>query len=537
MEFCRANVSSLADQLPSTHVKDMKTTDFGIVATSPTISKVKRAQTTMERMERKTTKTYGKRTTLDDLSLNHSVYRGSWEDGAIEDAIGFLQEPRKKKRTHRHNSFSREESATEFTESLHGGPAMLSQSVTKSQALQDKVEVCVAAQSDAVRDDANLETDANDRQLSSCRHIDRQGHAEQELDGPVEQAEPSDEPVVVVSVGDELSVEQGGRGVAGEPDMGIDKASSCRIGDEQFSKSEKRKKRETKENTPQEKYDPWADDPTLPQEHYKPRRSRFRGGDDVDGLVESIDFSKRPEAAIKIKKKSKLSRRKTTGGAIVVHVDDEEADRFGEVEEEPFQPSKSRASKTPVPTIEDDEGEADELLKADFPRPKRKRGRPKKQTGDELTSEAATSAIEEQKSSERAGGSSKRKGKKKDKKEPTASEQDLQENRQASDLEAGVEEAGEPTGRGKTAEVELHVEPEPSTPSPQRLTAQSLADKTNTADPTRTAPELQPTDTQTPKEGTKGPTRHSPISSSKVRYRVGLSRTARIEPLLRIVRK
>lgn len=46
---------------------------------------------------------------------------------------------------------------------------------------------------------------------------------------------------------------------------------------------------------------------------------------------------------------------------------------------------------------------------------------------------------------------------------------------------------------------------------------------------------------ETPKKSTKapdkGPDKHSPISSGKVGYRVGLSKRARIEPLLRIVRK
>lgn len=48
----------------------------------------------------------------------------------------------------------------------------------------------------------------------------------------------------------------------------------------------------------------------------------------------------------------------------------------------------------------------------------------------------------------------------------------------------------------------------------------------------------QPSSPQTPsKPAATGPDKHSPLNSSKVAYRVGLSKRARIEPLLRIVRK
>lgn len=40
-----------------------------------------------------------------------------------------------------------------------------------------------------------------------------------------------------------------------------------------------------------------------------------------------------------------------------------------------------------------------------------------------------------------------------------------------------------------------------------------------------------------PKSASTGPDKHSPLNNSKVAYRVGLSKRARIEPLLRIVRK
>ncbi|PYI11489.1 hypothetical protein BO78DRAFT_393423 [Aspergillus sclerotiicarbonarius CBS 121057] len=76
---------------------------------------------------------------------------------------------------------------------------------------------------------------------------------------------------------------------------------------------------------------------------------------------------------------------------------------------------------------------------------------------------------------------------------------------------------------------QTHPEPEPET-EPQEHQHQHQEEQT--PDPHhQTAP-------TTPLKPTKGPTKHSPISStSKVPYRVGLSRRARIAPLLKIVKR
>lgn len=56
--------------------------------------------------------------------------------------------------------------------------------------------------------------------------------------------------------------------------------------------------------------------------------------------------------------------------------------------------------------------------------------------------------------------------------------------------------------------------------------------------PSSPSPIQQPPSPQTPpKPAATGPGKHSPLNSGKVAYRVGLSKRARIEPLLRIVRK
>jgi hypothetical protein len=88
----------------------------------------------------------------------------------------------------------------------------------------------------------------------------------------------------------------------------------------------------------------------LPQESYEPRKSRSRRNNEyVDEIFETIDFSVRPEAIIKgKKKKSKINRRQTTGGAIVVPVDNE--DPFQDIDKESFEPAKSRPLKPEVET-------------------------------------------------------------------------------------------------------------------------------------------------------------------------------------------
>ena len=513
------------------------------------MSKIRRTQTTMERMERKASNTYGKNTTLDDLSLNRSVYEGSWEN-VVDDAIGFLEEPKSKKRKHRHQSQSQETSTSTHQESLAGS-----------------VEVSLVDADRGAHDNSDINDGAVHHEINQSAQDDVNTQNENALAPKSESAEGDVsikapelvEETVIANQEDPAVVEDNCKSNAQSKDESYsdqDELAYCdrrdhqtrEVGLTQSTKSEKRKKRKSKETITEEKYDPWADDPSLPQEYYKPRRSRFRGGDEIDELVEAIDFSKRPETAARIKKKSKLSRRKTTGGAIVVHVDEEEAaDPFGEVEERPFEPVKSRTSKTPIPTIEDDEPE--EVSKLESDPPKRKRGRPRKQAVNEPASEAATSAVEVAKNAGKPPKLERKNMKKKEKKErnltpPDVSAQEAeaededQEYDNDNKTSTDKAEAAAATAASDTApEIEPQNEPPPSTPSPKKPVSQPLVDKTNIASPARDPPKLQKPSEETPKEGGKGPTRHSPLSGSKVRYRVGLSRRARIEPLLRIVKK
>ena len=138
--------------------------------------------------------------------------------------------------------------------------------------------------------------------------------------------------------------------------------------------------------------DPLLDhDDEVAIEQYKPRPSRSRAGiahENVDELVASIDFSKRPEAALKSKEKDKkgLKRRKTDGGTILVHPDEDAVQSvpppaaIKSPHTSPKQASKEvpddqevKQAEVPPPIFKEPEPAATESSP-----PKRKRGRPKK---------------------------------------------------------------------------------------------------------------------------------------------------------------
>ena len=513
---------------------------FGNSATSPALPKIRRTQTTMERVGRKKSRTYGSNTTLDDLGLHRSTCEGSWEKSmdAVDDAIDFLGEPKRKKRKSQRDLQTQGQSTLSSPKNSRAQNNSISEDNTQKQLVFGNFEL-----RNALVFDGEDPKDSNSQVIMDNERLEGMSksivHHRQDLESPSKRngnpvsEMPTALPSVVVVNGKPFSylgkeVHQDEDELAGD---GEEPARS--------TKTSKRKKRKQEDSSQQDRFDPWADDPDLPQENYKPRRSRFRGGDDgVDELIETIDFSKRPEAVAKNKRKSKISRRKTTGGAIVVHVDEEEeGSPFVEVEERSFEPVKSRSSKTPVRSIEVEEG-PDEVVELEPDPPKRKRGRPKKEAGHTLASDAGTSVVEEPKPEGGPLSLSERSGKKKRKKR-TLTPPDIDEDDDEATHDAGpTEEAKEASEAGPTSDFKPDAEERPSTPSPRKSKSQPLNDKTNinTAS-VLPAPDLSKPDAQTPEKKGKGPTRHSPISSSKVGYRIGLSRRARIEPLLRIVKK
>ncbi len=261
----------------------------------------------------------------------------------------------------------------------------------------------------------------------------------------------------------------------------------------------------------------------LPVENYQPRPSRSRSGRQGGELLVPVDFSKRPETMAKRNRKSK--RRKTTAFEQLVREDTDEGDvlpiKASSKDSEPItevlkprdiQSKKFSDAGDPEPEVKTPK----EISRA---LPSKKRGRPKKQVlepQDELTTSTCNPSSPVKSNRAMSSGPPP-----KQPKEPVA-------------LDSELSSADE--------DFPLPTETNPIIPLPPCAPRSSLPPKLlpNPRSPSPTKPDPQPSSPlQTPPKTTpaKGPDRHSPISSGKVAYRVGLSKRARIEPLLRIVRK
>lgn len=306
----------------------------------------------------------------------------------------------------------------------------------------------------------------------------------------------------------------------------------------------------------------------LPVEKYQPRPSRSRSGQlDADLLV-PVDFSKRPEATVKGKRKNK--RRKTTAFEQLVHEEDEmdvfqvniaslkhaepliPVAKVDDVEErfiEPLiPPSKVNDEAANLNSARVDLLE--EGLKAP---PAKKRGRPKKQVQEARDREEPIQDPSSPTKSSKIAPSSrltKRKAK-----ISTSLDSDLssaEENPLPQNSDPPNPDISQPYPPPFTVRPPqpspTHSHKAPS--SPNKTRSPSPSNITNTINPDLKAhPTLQTP--PKPARGSygngngngdgnsshKGPDKHSPISSGKVAYRVGLSKRARIEPLLRILRK
>lgn len=283
---------------------------------------------------------------------------------------------------------------------------------------------------------------------------------------------------------------------------------------------------------------PGSDDITigLPAEQYKPRPSRSRSGRaDVD-LIIPADFSKRPETLAKRKK----NRRKTTA---FERPKNESEDDIEAVEtkhpivmiesqfEEASTTKDSKEKAIPVEKTKDLPQVQDGELRAKGSSPK-KRGRPKKhlqQSSEEpIPPKSQAKHLTTQSKCSIA---------------PVAAPTNTQCKKRKASIGPG------PLGISNSESSDEDICPNLNTrhqktvplkeasgpnhfPSPSPST-NSLPGFSSFLSPTKT---LDPPP-QTPQKISKGPDKHSPLNSGKVPYRVGLSKRARIEPLLRIVRK
>ncbi|KAI9716650.1 MAG: hypothetical protein M1812_005188 [Candelaria pacifica] len=314
----------------------------------------------------------------------------------------------------------------------------------------------------------------------------------------------------------------------------------------------------------------------LPKEQYKPRPSRSRSTRNADCLVEAVDFSKKPETLVK----ARIKRSKTLGAStksdslarsLKSSINLLENDRTIETERKGTEHLYSRHEKQE--TARDDVSDRETTTNKDAskvsdpdnitaePQTEPKQHGPPEQgdvgNPDQTTQQAPVG--EASMAAESNTGPS----------QPTHSPQDAQKD---DDTTSIPKPRGRPRKASQTAKTRKRrkTDEPPIQPSedsvilptakqqditdiPASVSALAEVDANiSTNQPSNPPPkgiEATPSPTpqksaatsevQTPKRTTsaKGPDKHSPLNSGKVPYRVGLSKRARIEPLLRIVKK
>ena len=305
-----------------------------------------------------------------------------------------------------------------------------------------------------------------------------------------------------------------------------------------------------KRNTDEESLDEIGSDDNalgVPKEHYQPRPSKRRAGGVDNELVVPTDFSKRPEAIAKTKRKTK--RHKTTAFQELLpkdEDDDEDDDEEIKVVPDPrFEiPEKKRpklSTESDQPdleshdNIEDIRAEAQiEPNQASKSAGQKKRGRPKKV----VTNLSDETVVDEKEADHNHDGVEI------DEHNVSATAKKLRKKTKTKETAPVIINEQENTNNGAPAAQDDSEAPLPNTnvlnetngnntipPNPTTQSSPSTSPAKANAAPAPETPH-RPT-TPAP----KGPDKHSPISIGKVAYRVGLSKRARIAPLLRIVRK
>ena len=290
----------------------------------------------------------------------------------------------------------------------------------------------------------------------------------------------------------------------------------------------------------------------LPKEQYQPRPSRSRSNRNDEDLVIPESFSKRPEVLAK-KKASK--RRKTTALAkpspkVEIEDDDSEEDSTLLL---PQTKSGVRKELAPVviipaekPNLEvenagdtepaDPANEEEEVITREIAPPsspaKKKRGRPRKQIAEQEATDIP----------------------KEDYQPPPNDDEDLPDLTTISKPICTTKRDRKkqpPNTNDQTPTIfNDHTDDQTSTLQTETLNANDLnthhqlsQSEGNRQPLTTKTADLSPHKLTTPPEtprkpaGQKGPDKHSPLNSGKVKFRVGLSKRARIEPLLKVVRK
>ena len=330
----------------------------------------------------------------------------------------------------------------------------------------------------------------------------------------------------------------------------------------------------------------------LPKDYYQPRPSKSRSGHGNGELLIPADYSKRPEAVPK--KKRKLSRRKTTAFHELIPKEEPEEEEDEVVNQAGFEAPKFKALKLVTEQDElhmenTDKAEIDQgLIERDLesigkPTPSTKqRGRPKKvsmmeslgyetsEHEDQIPPMGPTTEIsmpENEASPQLAKQpteSKKQRGRPKKGAAETSKGKTSEANDASIERDIAPEKPNQPTAakklgkKGRNAQGPIATSEELIRDSdgdsdaadeggsiPTRVLEEThgnvIASKPSekaASSPSPSKSEAVPPETPH-KQGSlpKGPDKHSPISGGKVAYRVGLSKRQRIAPLLRIVRK
>ena len=307
------------------------------------------------------------------------------------------------------------------------------------------------------------------------------------------------------------------------------------------------------------------DDPIagLPKERYQPRPSRSRSQRNGEELVVPTDFSKRPEVVAR-KKGSK--RRKTTALATPspkFGVDEQnegdndsvlasfkglrKRDRVTEPVLEKVH--EGAESGEPGPTAEIPKAlsivavevphkndpslhERTEQVTSSSPQKKKKRGRPRKRTAENETESTTAPAVTEHETQPDIQHLTK---------STTTPQQQTRKKRKADSpppiLPDSAAENDDTANPPSDTEPDTHLSPSEGNSRPKNGAIDDRV-STNTDTTGQLSPPAKVTiPPETPQKEAQDPKKHSPLASGKVAYRVGLSKRARIAPLLKIVKK
>lgn len=277
----------------------------------------------------------------------------------------------------------------------------------------------------------------------------------------------------------------------------------------------------------------------VPKEHYQPRPSKRRSGDGGEEVVVPTDFSKKPEVTAKGKRKTK--RHKTTAFQELLRKDEDEEEEIKIVPDPRFEiPEKKEPKVSTKKHQREVEGKDDtEEIPPDLPPEtkqaakvsgQKKRGRPKKAAAN-LSEETVADETEndhDQDIGETA--------------EPVVSAATAKKSRKNSKTKQTPTSNTDEQDRNNNGAPAAEDDPEELPANPlNEIDGNTIPSKPATKPSPEQSPVKAHRPPETPRKSTtpapKGPDKHSPISNGKVAHRVGLSKRARIAPLLRIVRK